>query len=124
MSASKFAAVTASLLARKGEARPWAEPEKPSLAWRREETIALAPPPPSSPRAFRKCTVRLSGEDHERLGILAVKRESSRQLLLQQAVAEFFARACARYEDCACLGACRAACTDVTATMQPPRCAE
>ena len=37
MSQPRFAAITAGLLARKGEARPWAEPEKQPLAWRSAE---------------------------------------------------------------------------------------
>ena len=34
MSASKFASITSSLLARKGEAKPWEEPAGKAMAWR------------------------------------------------------------------------------------------
>jgi hypothetical protein len=46
MSQPRFAAITASLLARKGEAQPWAEPAKKPLSW--DTQVAL--PPPEQPR--------------------------------------------------------------------------
>ena len=46
MSSAKFASITSSLLARKGEALPWshgmAEPEKLSLPWRQHVRRAAA----------------------------------------------------------------------------------
>ena len=121
MSTPRFASITASLLARKGEAQPWSNPNKQPLAW--DGTL---PPPELPPRsdlppvaatpsrpadlpratdllrrsepargarretaasdALKKCTVRMSHYDHERLGILAVKQGKTRQRLLQEAV--------------------------------------
>jgi hypothetical protein len=108
MSSAKFASITASLLARKGEAQPWnslemPEPEKAPLAWRAPLAVAASPPPP--PVKDKSCSVRMSAHDYERLGILAVKSGVSRQQLLKDALAQFLA-AKARDYGCACLGAC------------------
>jgi hypothetical protein len=108
MSASRFASITSDLLARKGEARPWNEPAKTPLAWR-TEPAQKSPPPveaaPPPPHAWKKCTVRLSPEDYERLGILAVKQGTSRHHLLQDAVEQFFTGVARQYgSSCPCLG--------------------
>jgi hypothetical protein len=131
MSSAKYASVTAGLLARKGEAQPWnhtgmPETEKISLPWRTytpemEGTPDMAAPPeklavlPASPAREKSCAIRMSAHDYERLGILAVKSESSRQQLLKDALAQFLA-AKARDYGCACLGnpggACNSNCGD------------
>lgn len=119
MSRNKFAAITSSLLARKGEAAPWPNAAPP--AW--TPTLMTTPPPflapeppiaaaqantpPPDPDAVKKCTVRLSRRDYERLGILAVKKNLTRQQLLQAALAEVLAgmaQTCA--PDCGCLNRC------------------
>ena len=110
MSSAKFASITASLLARKGEAQPWnhvgmAEPEQPGLSWRPRMPEAAMPPPPPPPGKDKSCSVRMSMHDFERLGILAVKSDTTRQHLLKEALAQFLA-AKARDLGCACLGAC------------------
>jgi predicted transcriptional regulator len=114
MSSTKFASITAGLLARKGEAQPWnhggnhsgmreaAEGEKLALPWRQYADASSAPPPPPTDKD-RSCSLRLSSHDYERLGILAVKTGASRQQLLKQAVAEFLAAKAQAY-GCACLG--------------------
>ena len=120
MSSAKFASITASLLARKGEAQPWnnlgnslrnsmgtQEAEKVPLAWR--APLAVAAPPPSPPAKDKSCAVRMSAHDYERLGILAVKSGVSRQQLLKDALAQFLAGK-ARDYGCACLGACERNC--------------
>ena len=113
MSGTKFASVTAGLLARKGEAQPWnhngmPETEKISLPWR-TYTEATATPPTPPPVKERSCTIRMSAHDFERLGILAVKRDVTRQILLKDALAEFLDHKALDY-DCACLGACNSNC--------------
>jgi hypothetical protein len=117
MSSAKFASITASLLARKGEAQPWnavgmAEAEKVPLAWR-TPPLAMAAPPPPPPVKDKSCAVRMSAHDYERLGILAVKSGASRQKLLKDALAQFLAGK-ARDYGCACLnnslGACNRNC--------------
>jgi hypothetical protein len=111
MSTAKFASITAGLLARKGEAQPWAqEPGKMPLAWRSDIRTALAAPPPPPPAKDRSCSVRMSAHDYERLGILAVKSEVTRQQLLKDALAQFLAGKAKDY-GCACLGACNRGCS-------------
>ncbi len=110
MSSGKFASITAGLLARKGEARPWPalapEETQVPLAWR---PATAAPPPPPSEGKDRSCALRMSPHDYERLGILAVKAGVTRQQLLKQALADFLAGQAAHY-GCACLGACNSNC--------------
>ena len=118
MSQSKFASITSSLLARKGEATPWEEPRKRLLSWgtdsaqlkpeppsfvtpleRSEPAFpdlpkqikqpAAAGPKPTDPDKMKKCAVRVSCHDYERLGILAVKGETTRHHLMQEALKQF-----------------------------------
>jgi hypothetical protein len=111
MSSGKFASITSGLLARKGEARPWPgltqeEPAPAPLPWR--PAVAAPPPPPTDARD-KSCALRMSAHDYERLGILAVKADVTRQHLLKQALAEFLAARATQY-GCACLGACNSNC--------------
>src|SRR5690349_8593644 len=108
MSSAKFASITSSLLARKGEARPWSqtlesEPDMPPMpvSWRTEAAV----PPPPPPAKERSCTVRMSAHDYERLEILAVKGGVKRQDLLKAALAQFLDSKAKEY-GCVCLGAC------------------
>ena len=114
MSSAKFASITSSLLARKGEARPWnqslesaIEIEVPQIptAWRTEAAV----PPPPPPAKDRSCSLRMSAHDYERLGILAVKGGVKRQDLLKMALAQFLDSKAREY-GCACLGACNSNC--------------
>jgi hypothetical protein len=120
VSSTKFASITAGLLARKGEAQPWnslgsglgsglatQEAEKVPLAWRTPLAVAAPPPPP--PAKDKSCALHMSAHDYERLGILAVKSGVSRQQLLKDALAQFLAGK-ARDHGCACLGACGGNC--------------
>lgn len=120
MSSTKFASITAGLLARKGEAQPWnnlgnnlgsslgtQEAEKVPLVWRAPLAVAAPPPPP--PAKDKACAVRMSGRDYERLGILAVKSGVSRQQLLKDALEQFLAGKAKDY-GCVCLGACNRNC--------------
>jgi hypothetical protein len=120
---AKFAAITAGLLARKGEAQPWAqEAQKAPLMFRSEPVPRVVTPPPQvvppqqaspplppPPGKERSCSLRLPAQDYERLGILAVKMGSTRQQLLKQALNELLA-AKAQTLSCACLGACERNC--------------
>ena len=109
MSSARFASITSSLLARKGEAQPWnagtAEPEKLSLPWRQHVPQSVAEPPPPPPAKEKSCSIRMSAHDFERLGILSIKTGASRQQLLKDAVSEFLASRADDY-GCYCLGAC------------------
>jgi hypothetical protein len=116
MAQGKFASITSSLLARKGEAAPWLESGRTPLAWR-SEAAPMAPMPPSvaappytAPLApaetLKRCTVRLSHDDYERLGLMAVKKDVTRQHLLQTALAEVLAGMAREFsQGCACIGA-------------------
>src|SRR5215472_17552948 len=122
MSNAEFASITAGLLARKGEAQPWGQPEPFAAppSWRGNiRAVAPAAPPPvlgrnirtAVPKApppvvgDRSCSVRMSAHDYERLGILAVKANVTRQQLLKDALNQFLAAKAQDYT-CACLGAC------------------
>ena len=119
MSQSKFASITSALLARKGEATPWEESRKSPLPWAAGISEPSANPrpfmdPPArsepafatqshqfdeqprekcprtvAPNRIKKCAVRLSCHDYERLGILAVKSKTTRHHLMQEALWQF-----------------------------------
>jgi hypothetical protein len=111
MSSVRFAAITSGLLARKGEAQPWSQ-----AAGRAEaENVASIPwrpyaPPVVEAEKEKNCSIRMSVHDYERLGILAVKKDTTRQQLLKEALAEFLAAKAQDY-GCACLGACNQDCS-------------
>jgi hypothetical protein len=143
MSASKFASITSSLLARKGEAKPWEEPDAKAMAWRAATNLnansnsnannnwrppeqlftAIGQMPISQPPeltdpaaellvkkatgekrkavAQKRCSVRMSFAEYEQLGIMAVKKGSNRQLLLQDALSKLLAEMAREYGGCA-----------------------
>jgi hypothetical protein len=117
----KFASITANILARKGEARPWEEPDKPTFSWRSDIARIVPPPviaepaqrpeppkpPPVATDAMRRCSLRLSVRDYERLGIAAVKRNTTRQQLLQQSLDRLLASLGETCGDCRCLEPCK-----------------
>jgi hypothetical protein len=60
-----------------------------------------------APDDLRKCTVKISHHDYERLGILAVKQGKSRQRLLQETVNALFTGMTQQFgNSCQCLGKC------------------
>lgn len=125
---SKFASITAGLLARKGEARPWAHAQAQSLE---TETVAelrrsfapavhgprdIAPlktvessGPPAALEGSRKLTLRLSEADYECLGLIAAKRDVTRQTLVREILDRFLAEAAEEHRGrCGCIGSgCR-----------------
>ena len=132
MSPSRFASITSSLLARKGEATPWEEPGKRLLSWATDPLHPSPDPtsfinPPAEPKPapenlspqfgnqpaadcqkgpdkMKKCVVRVSSHDYDRLGILAVKRGITRHRLLQEALKQFLVEQARPYEqECPCL---------------------
>jgi hypothetical protein len=128
MRQGKFAPVTAALLARKGEARPWgydsagATPEpdagffSPRAAAPLQEEHANDASPPPVALAFsqtgdgmRRLTLRVSQADCERLGLIAAKRDLTRQRLLHRMLDDFLAGAAREYgAQCGCIGgSCR-----------------
>lgn len=109
MSNAKFASITASLLARKGEARPWAPTGALPLSWHGDLSTASPAPLPPPLVKDRSCSVRMSAHDYERLGILAIKSNVTRHQLLKDALNQFLAAKAQDY-GCACLGACNRGC--------------
>lgn len=127
MSQGKFAPITAALLARKGEARPWgyagseATPEPVVGFFSARATVAATPAPLHEGHAndappvaltpqqagdgVRRVTLRLSQADYERLGLIAAKRDLTRQRLLQHMLHDFLAAAAQEYgSQCGCIG--------------------
>jgi hypothetical protein len=121
---SRFAPITASLLARKGSAMPSAmvpppvlpvyEPPKPL------HEMAQAPEPDheahaaNDPSRAKKLFIPLSHAEHERLAIAAVKTGLSRHQLVRDALEMYFEQLSADMgDDCACItggfaaGCCR-----------------
>jgi hypothetical protein len=118
MSAPKFASITSSLLARKGEAEPWrATDAGQDVPWPAralaDDPITSRAAPKTTARTRKKsatdsrdktCAVHMTHHDYERLGIMAVKKGTSRQRLMQLALEEFFGRTARDYaSECACL---------------------
>jgi hypothetical protein len=126
MRQGKFAPVTAALLARKGEARPWGydgtegrpEPDAGFFSPRsgaprspHEEHANDASPPPvaiafsQTGDGMRRLTLRVSQADYERLGLIAAKRDLTRQRLLHRMLDDFLAGAAHEYgAQCGCIG--------------------
>lgn len=119
MSNRKFAAMTGSLLARKGEASPSSEPYFVVPSIMREVTRDVArdvrqapvemPPqmeaaPARSAEASHKIAMRLSEAQHLRLRVAAAQMQVTRQTLLAAALDHYLATVCASGRpDCACL---------------------
>lgn len=123
MSNPRFAPITSSLLARKGDALPSSMAAKPSLFWARE-----APPPPPAPRLDAPHTaplppdppdvakphrmmVTLSASEFEKLGIAAVKKGLTRQQVLRIGLDAHLERLKREYGGCGCM-AMGGGCTD------------
>jgi hypothetical protein len=126
MSRAKFASVTASLLARKGEARPWTplDAETKSYDWQGEihDLRLQAPVEPmrhvpheshAEPNGHhvvhghdgdKRYAIRMSAKEYERLGIIAVKRNVTRQHLMREMFEQYLTSSTSRYcADCTCL---------------------
>jgi hypothetical protein len=124
MRQGKFAPVTAALLARKGEARPWgydgaqtaSEPNAgfyslhAAAPLHEEHANGVSPSPVAvTGDGMRRLTLRVSQADYERLGLIATKRDLTRQRLLHRMLDDFLAGAAHEYgAQCGCIGgSCR-----------------
>ena len=113
MNSAKFASITPDLVVRKGEARPWAQGDPlqrsahavaPAEDEDPLETDEMAHAP-AAQDGTKRCSFRLTSCEYERLGIIAVKRNLSRQQVLRQALEEYLAAIELEYgHECACLG--------------------
>lgn len=105
---SKFAAMTANLLVRKGEAAP------STVTPFRDDRPMVTPAPKNHgcagvPAAPRRIVLKLDARDYERLGLIAVKRGVSRQSLAPDAMTLYFEKLAGEFS-CACIGGCLKTC--------------
>jgi hypothetical protein len=102
MSQPRFAPITASLLARKGEAAPLV-PKQP-LAWLHEVTPAPVSAPADTGEKPHRIMVALSAREYETLGIAAVKKGSTRHRIAREAMDHYFAQLAHEFHDqCRCV---------------------
>ena len=107
MSTSRFAPITASLFARKGDAVPSAVAVKPSLLWSRDVpppvvSPSAEPPPPLGDKPHRMM-VTLSAAEFEKLGIAAVKKGMTRHQIVRVALDTHLERLKREYGGCGCM---------------------
>jgi hypothetical protein len=133
---SRYAPVTSDLLVRKGEAKPWSMPSAADFAprdlsqaqarrarlrqWDGEPEPVVSAPGTAPTHGgegvpderSKRCALRLSPDEYERLGIIAVKKDISRQQVFHQAIEHYLAAAARDYQSgCGCLGGtCRGDC--------------
>ena len=131
MTQSKFAPVTANLLVRKGEAAPSpvASPPPSSVTWLSD--VSRRAPSPDGPEhkfvfhqsepdvdhgteKLRRIVLNLTPHEYETLGLVAVKKNSTRHQLAQEAMDAYFDWLMSEYgEACACIAGgvlCRCEC--------------
>ncbi len=122
MTAGKFQALSASLLARKGDATPSVvapvmAPPRRALTPSDDRPLRAEPLPfPSEPRRPdnadkpRRIVISITHEDLERLCIAAIKKGATRQDILRGALHDYFRKVSAELaQPCACMdaGSCR-----------------
>ena len=121
MSQTKFAPITSSLLARKGDAFPSAMAVKPSLFWARDEAPppidrpvpAIVPPGPPQTAKPHRMLVALTASEFEKLGIAAVKKGVTRHQIVRTALDLHLERLKREYGGCGCMavgGSCTQDC--------------
>lgn len=108
MSSAKFAAITASLLTRKGDAAPSVvvpvKPPRPALVPRDDRSITSAPRQPDNPEKLRRIMVPITPEELERLCIAAIKKGAKRQDIVREALGDYFRKLSAELPyPCACM---------------------
>jgi hypothetical protein len=108
VNSAKFAAVTASLLARKGDAVPSVvvpvrAPPRPALAPRNDQLASL-PRQPDNPEKLRRIMVPITQEELERLCIAAIKKGTKRHDIVREALIDYFRKFSAELPyPCACM---------------------
>jgi hypothetical protein len=127
MSSRKFAAMTGSLLARKGEASPsaalpfampevWRQPAEMPERMPEPAPVAAAPAAPVAVRSVEaphKIAMRLSEAQHMRLRVAAAQLQVTRQSLLAAALDHYLTTVCASGRPgCACLRSGGCGCAD------------
>jgi len=109
VSSAKFAAITASLLARKGDAKPSVvvpvkTPPRPALVPRDDQPFASAPRQPDDPEKPRRIVVPITQVELERLCIAAIKKGTKRHDIVREALSDYFRKLSAELPyPCACM---------------------
>ena len=107
MSSTKFASITANLLARKGEAEPSVvvpvtAPVRPTLVPRDDQPFASEPQRPVE--KLRRIVISISQAELERLDIAAIKKGASRHDIVRGALSDYFRKLAAELpRACACM---------------------
>jgi hypothetical protein len=106
VSSAKFAAITASLLARKGDAAPSVvvpvmAPPRPALVLRDDQPF---PSEPRQPDKLRRIVISMTREQLERLDIAAIKKGTNRHDIVRGALDDYFLKLSAEFpHPCACM---------------------
>jgi len=109
VSSARFAAITASLLTRKGDAAPSlvapvAPPPRPMLVSRDNQPFSSEPRPPDNTDKLRRIVVSITQEELERLGIAAIKKDTDRHTIVRAALDDYFRKLSAEFpRPCACM---------------------
>jgi hypothetical protein len=109
VSSAKFAAVTASLLARKGDATPSivapiAAPPRPVLVPRDDQPVPSQPRQPDNADKLRRIVVFITQEELERLDIAVIKKGTNRHDIVRGALNDYFRKLSAELsKPCACM---------------------
>ena len=108
MSSAKFAAITASLLARKGDVAPSVvapvtAPPRPTLVPRDDQSFPSEPRQPDNEK-LRRIVVSITQEELERLSIAAIKKGTNRHDIVRAALNDYFRKLSAEFpHPCACM---------------------
>jgi hypothetical protein len=108
VNSAKFAAITASLLARKGDAAPSViapitAPSRPTLVPRNDQPIS-EPRQPDGADKLRRIVVSITQEELERLCIAAIKKGTNRHDIVRGALDDYFRKLSAELpHPCACM---------------------
>ena len=108
MSSVKFAAITASLLARKGDAAPSVvvpvtAPPRPALVPRDRQPFRPEPRQPDDAEKLRRIVISITRQELERLDIAAIKKGANRHEIVRSALNDYFRRLSAEFPHCACI---------------------
>lgn len=109
MSSVKFAAITASLLARKGDASPSVvvpatAPPRPAWVPRDDQSFRSERRQADNAEKLRRFMVSMTQEELERLDIAAIKKGTSRHDIVRSALSDYFRKLSAEFpHPCACM---------------------
>ena len=127
MSSAKFAAITASLLTRKGDAAPslvmpLPPPARPALVLRDDQSVSSEPRQPDNPDKPRRIMVSMTPEELERLDIAAIKKGTNRHEIVRTALNDYFRKLSAELpHPCACMEADSAVLPNAHSIAPAPR---